>query len=106
MAEYDILETGVVIFLFVSFSAILYSINRPIDSVLPFLEKDSAYSFDTTRISEEEVELTVTGGGTGSKVQLVVDGEVRGSIRLEDGATEVVKMREGEELSVRDTGIL
>lgn len=78
---------------------VVYAVtNRTVSSSLP------GYEVEADRISDDEVEVTVTGLGTASKIQLVVDGEVRGEVDAKPDATTTVEVGEGEELSVRKLG--
>jgi hypothetical protein len=78
---------------------VVYAVaNRAVSSRLP------GYGFDAERVSDEEVEVTVTGAGTASVIRFVVDGEVRGEVDAEPGASAVVEVAEGEEISARKLG--
>jgi len=78
---------------------VVYAVaNRAVSSSLP------GYSVDAERVGGDEVEVTVTGLGTASKIQLVVDGEVRGEVDAEPDARATVEVDGDEELSVRKLG--
>ena len=72
--------------------------KRAVTSSLP------GYGFDAERVSDEKVEVTVTGAGTASVIRFVVDGEVRGEVDAEPGASAIVQVGEDEEITARKVG--
>ena len=78
---------------------VIYAVaNRAVSSKLP------GYNVDAERVGGDEVEVTVEGLGTASKIQLVVDGEVRVEVNAEPDATATVEVAKDEKLSVRKMG--
>ena len=66
---------------------VIYAVaNRAVSSKLP------GYNVDAERVGGDEVEVTVEGLGTASKIQLVVDGEVRVEVNAEPDATATVEV--------------
>jgi hypothetical protein len=93
------LEIAATVLPLLIFVIVVYAVaKRAVTSRLP------GYGFDAERVSDEEVEVTMTGAGTASVIRFVVDGEVRGEIDAEPGASAVVEVAEGEEITARKVG--
>lgn len=72
--------------------------KRAVTSRLP------GYEVKAERVGDGRVEATVSGIGTASKIQFVVNGEVHEEVKAEPDANAVFEVAEDEELSVRKIG--
>jgi len=95
--EIAMLAMNIVILILVA-GVIWVIAKRAVSSSLP------GYGFDAERVSDDEVEVTVTGAGTASVIRFVVDGEVRGEVDAEPGASAIVQVAEDEEITARKVG--